>query len=450
MGKLPAAVNYFQKALELDPHNPQINNSLANSLQRMGEFERAIDLYYKVIQLQPTNAEAHNNLGRALKLQGRVEEAIAYYQKAVELEPSNPVYHSNFLLALNYTCKLSPAQIFNHHQQWEQKHALKISRPLVYSNPPQPGKRLRIGYVSPDFHIHSVAYFMLPILQKHHPQIVEIFLYSDVTNPDSLTSQFQQLAHHWRNILGLTDLEVSELIQKDQIDILVDLTGHTGQNRLLVFAHKPAPIQITYLGYPATTGLSSIDYRLTDGYADPLGKTEAYHSEKLFRLNDCFLCYQALSEPPLSEPPCMRNGYLTFGSFNNLAKVTHQVVETWAAILQAVPQAKLMLKYRGLGEVKTQQLWLERFAQYNIKAERLLLTNRIPAHSEHLSAYNQIDIALDPFPYNGTTTTFEALWMGVPVIVLAGSSHVGRVGVSILSNLGLVDWIATSRDGYIQ
>jgi predicted O-linked N-acetylglucosamine transferase (SPINDLY family) len=308
---------------------------------------------------------------------------------------------------------------------------------------------LRVGYVSGDFRKHSVAYFFEPLLQHHNSNVVETFCYYNNAPVDEMTERLMAASDHWRSIAGITDSDVANLIRNDKIDILVDLSGHTAKNRLLVFAQKPAPIQVTWLGYVNTTGLSEIDYRFTDLIADPIGEADELHSETLVRLANGFQCYKGnKAVHSNSELPFKRRGHITFGSFNNLIKVTPEVIKVWSNILNEVPTSRLLLKGSQTNYLKNYHL--ELFKQEGITADRLEYHGRLPSMDDHLELYNAIDIGLDPFPFNGATTTCEALWMGVPVITLLGDRHVGRVGASILTNVGLTDFIAQDIDGYIQ
>jgi predicted O-linked N-acetylglucosamine transferase (SPINDLY family) len=313
-----------------------------------------------------------------------------------------------------------------------------------------PDRRLRIGYVSPDFRAHSVASFLEPVLARHDTDNFDVVCYAQVAHPDRTTERLRQLAGHWRDTCAQSDEQVANMIRQDRIDILVDLAGHTRNNRLTVFTHRPAPIQLTYLGYPNTTGLPQIDYRLTDALADP-PEADALHTERLVRLPRGFLCYSAPQDAPAVSPlPATAVGHITFGSLNNLAKVNEQVVELWARVLHAVPGAQLLLKGKALCDQATAGRFVEMFARHRIPADRLRLASWAATRAQHLTTYAQVDIALDPFPYNGTTTTCEALWMGVPVVALAGDRHAARVGVSILTHVGLREFIATTPDDYVR
>jgi predicted O-linked N-acetylglucosamine transferase (SPINDLY family) len=310
---------------------------------------------------------------------------------------------------------------------------------------------LRIGYVSPDFWRHSCAHYVLPLFAGHDHNRYQIICYSDVRQPDSFTRRLQACADLWHDTYGLKDEALVELIRRDEVDILVDLNGHFAGTRLLAFARKPAPVQVTWLGYPNTTGLTTIDYRLVDPVTDPPGEADAYHSEALVRLSTGFLCYTPVPEAPEPAPaPCLEKGYVTFGSFNNMAKVTPEVIALWAAILQRVPTARLVLKSRQLDDAGTRRRFAALLHAHGIAEERFDLLPWSLRPDDHMGAYHGLDIALDPFPYNGTTTTCEALWMGVPVLSLMGDRHAGRVGASLLTTLGLSDWIATDPADYVD
>jgi predicted O-linked N-acetylglucosamine transferase (SPINDLY family) len=307
---------------------------------------------------------------------------------------------------------------------------------------------MRIGYVSGDFRRHSVAYFIEPVLHYHDRERFEIFCYSDVRFSDDVTQRIRSIPEHWRDIRGLDDRSVESQIRADEIDVLVDLAGHTG-SRLTVFAAHPAKVNVTYLGYPNTTGLAAMDYRLTDTIADPPGE-ECYHTETLFRLPNGFLCFAPPADAPdIKPPPYHRNGYISFGSFNNHSKTNPGTIEAWAEILKQVPDSKLRLKCKTLGDPLVQQFLLERFHRFGIGKERIEFLDFQGSLSDHLACYEEVDIALDPFPYNGATTTCEAIWMGVPVLTLTGSRHRGRVGTSILSSLNLHSFAANSLDSYV-
>jgi len=309
---------------------------------------------------------------------------------------------------------------------------------------------LRVGYVSPDFRRHPVASFIEPILAAHDRKRFEVFCYAVHLKPDAVTARLKALADHWREIGSLDAEAAANLIREDGIDVLVDLAGHTANNRLAVFARKPAPMQATYLGYPGSTGLPAIDWRITDAVADPLGAAEALHTEKLMRLPETFQCFQKPSDAPAIGPvPMLKAGHVTFASFNMLAKVHPALVARWAGILHAVENSRLVLKAAPFRDAGTRAHYHAMFATHGIAAERIELLGYIQSPAAHFALYNRIDVALDTDPYNGATTTCEALWMGVPVVTLAGRSHVGRVGTALLTHLGLEDLIAATPEDYV-
>jgi predicted O-linked N-acetylglucosamine transferase (SPINDLY family) len=296
-----------------------------------------------------------------------------------------------------------------------------------------------------------VAHFTRKLIGAHDRDQVEVFGYANVIKPDEITSEFRAQADHWLSIVGMKDEDVVDRIREERIDILVDLAGHTADNRLLVFAHKPAPIQVTWLGYPGTTGLACMDYRLTDAVADPPDVADRWYSEKLFRLPHGFLCYQTDEpHPAVAVCPGLEQGHITYGSFNNLPKITPDVVRIWSRILNASTDSRLILKAKAFAHEKIRARYLQAFHEQGISPERLDLLGLIPGRGNHLATYSRIDIGLDPFPYNGTTTTCEALWMGVPVIGLLGDRHAGRVGASILHHVGLPELVAASEDDYVE
>jgi predicted O-linked N-acetylglucosamine transferase (SPINDLY family) len=413
-----------------------------------GRVEEAIVAYERAVEINPRNAQAWSNLANAQKDQGRLEEAIASYRRAIEIKPDLPVHYSNLALCLNYG-DLPIAEEFEAH--------VNCNEPLRRSAPPPTapapirgaGERLRIGYVSPDFRQHSVAYFFEPLLMAHDPRAVEVFCYADVKRPDATTGRLQARAEHWRDTVGLSDDDVAERVRADGVDILVDLAGHTAKNRLGVFARRPAPVQVTWLGYPNTTGLAAIDYRLVDDVTDPVGEADAWASERLFRLEGGFQCYRGAPDAPEpATPPSASGGAPTFGSFNNPAKLSPRLLDVWASLLRRLPESRLLLKGKPFADPATRELFLSRMSERGVASARVDLIGWLPNAAAHLDLYRRIDIALDPFPFNGATTTCEALWMGVPVVTLRGERHRGRVGASLLSRIGLTDWIADSGDEY--
>ncbi|MHB8535829.1 MAG: O-linked N-acetylglucosamine transferase, SPINDLY family protein [Sulfuricaulis sp.] len=445
------AIHAFKQVVRLQPEAAEAHANLGSALYIAGHLEESVSRFRRAIKLKPVCGAFYDPLGTVLCCQGKAEEAIASHREALRLQPDEPTSHSNLLFTMQYNPPIDPAESLTEHRRWAEKHGGGNSLPVdSYANNKDPIRRLRVGYVSPDFREHSVAYFIEPLLGKHDPAAFDIFCYADVKRADATTHRLQSLAHHWRSISRLSHDQLANTIRADGIDILVDLAGHTGGNRLPVFARKPAPIQVTYLGYPNTTGLATMDYRLTDSRADPTAQHDTYYSERLVRLDPGFLCYQPPADAPAVAPaPCEGHGYITFGSFNNLSKISSETIALWARILHTIPTGQLVLKYHWLSDTATRERYYGLFAEHDIPRERVQVFGMAPTTAEHLSMYSRIDIALDPFPYNGTTTTCEALWMGVPVITLAGRAHASRVGASLLSQVGLTELVAETADQYL-
>lgn len=443
------AVKNYKEAVRLKPDYINALNNIGAILLITGKLSEAEEYLFKAIEVDKNYYMSYNNLGSVYKDQGRYEEAIENYRKALSIKPDDASSASNLLLTLCYVSEGNRDEVFHEHKQFE-KRFTSISRIDVGDRKTKAADEpLSVGYLSPDFRTHSVSYFIEPILRHHDRSRFNIFCYADNGVSDNITKRLNGLCKNWRRIFGKKDDVVAEMIVNDGIDILVDLAGHSGYNRLPLFMRKPAPVQITYLGYPNTTGLSSMDYRISDEMTDPMGD-EKYYTEKLIRLSKGFLCYNPPQDAPaVSEPPSIKNGYITFGSFNNLPKITPGVIETWVNILKKVPESRLLIKTKSFNDETVQRLYGGHFQRRGISPERLIFTGHAASLKEHLELYNRLDIALDTFPYNGTTTTLESLWMGVPVVVLAGAHHAGRVGVSILSRLGLNHMIAESPKQYI-
>ena len=450
LGRYDEAIANLRKSLQLDNQQAMTLNNLGFALIQQGQLTEAIANFQSAINIAPDLAAVYLNLGHALCNQGRVAEGIARFKETVRLEPDYYHAYSNLLYALNYESENTAEAIATAHRDCGDRLSRQLIPYTSWENTLQSRRKLRVGYVSPDFCKHSVAYFIEPILTRHNSRKIETFCYANVLQTDDVTDRLESVVHNWRDIYPLTDSQVAELIRRDRIDILVDLAGHTGSSRLPVFALKPAPIQITYLGYPNTSGLSAIDYRLTDSYADPVGMTEDFYTERLIRFPNSFLCYQAPENTPdVIELPAKTIKRITFGSFNNLPKITESVIDLWAKVLHAVPNSRMILKINWFDDAGTRDRYWQLFRDRGIASERVKLIGLILDSTHHLAFYGNIDIALDPFPYNGTTTTCEALWMGVPVITLAGQTHVSRVGVSLLNAVGLPELIANSPDEYI-
>ncbi|MCF8506758.1 MAG: tetratricopeptide repeat protein [Caulobacter sp.] len=440
IGRLDLATHLFRFAGTLEPRNFQVHNNFALLLSRRRRFAEAARAWRRAVALEPAFVEAFVNFAAMLTEGGEIRAAARLSGIAERLSPRREEGNANQLLYALYL-GLDPEDLARRHRDW----AVQWAEPLAPAVPPvldwDGRRRLRVGYVSADFWWHPVSYFFEPLLEAHDRGRFEIFLYAAGTRSDALTERLKAKADHWLRVGGLTDAEMAARIRRDGIDILVDLGGHTGGNRLLAFARRPAPVQVSWLGYPHSTGMTGIDYRFSDRITEPAPQADRWSSERIVRLPGGFHCYRAPCDiAPAAEPPLTGAGHVTFGSFNNLAKINDQVVACWAAILSACPGSVLLLKARLLEDPAVSGRLNGVFASHGIGAERIVALPYEPDQARHLELYGRVDIALDTFPYNGTTTTCEALWMGVPVIGLLGRGHAGRVGASLLSQVGL-DWL---------
>ena len=446
-GQPSRAEVWYKKILKHGPDNAAYNE-LAIICRLQGRLSEAIQYRRKALQAYPDDAGPCNNLARDLLQAGKIQEGFDLLRKSVQMAPNHPDIRSNFLNHLHHLSDLDPRLLFDEHKQWGRIHAPPSLAGLSHDNPADPDRRLRVGYISPDFRIHSVAYFFEPLLDAHDHQTVEVYGYGNVALPDQMTQRLEHKFDHYRNIRGMGDETVARIIEQDQLDILVDLAGHSDGNRLLVLARKPAPIQVTYLGYPDTTGMQAVDYRLTDSLAD-LPQSQKFHTEKLIFLPQGFLCYRPADfAPPVAPLPAARKGYITFGSFNNSCKINPSIMALWAQILKANTDSRLLLKFRAGADQGVRDNYFRCFEGLGIHRDRVNICGFKPA-VEHLQLYGQVDIALDTYPYNGTTTTCDALWMGVPVISLVGQCHVSRVGLSILNSVGLEFFAASTSEEYV-
>uniref|UniRef100_A0A7C4RU32 protein O-GlcNAc transferase n=1 Tax=Desulfatirhabdium butyrativorans TaxID=340467 RepID=A0A7C4RU32_9BACT len=450
-GDYDRALEVFQQALSRNPNHADILYNVGLLHHSRGEYDLARDWYRKSLAIRPDFAMAQGNLVSLDKEQGRIEEALRGYRSIIDTNPMDHHQWSNYLLVSNYLETLTPEDLFSRHVEFGTTYEKAFS-PLAPADSQEPilRRRIRIGFVSADFRTHSVAFFLMPFLVGYDRKRFEVFCYSNGKTVDETTQKMQALVDHWRNIMPLSDEDAARTIQADRIDILVDLAGHSGYNRLPVFALKPAPVQVTWLGYPNTTGLTRIDYRLTDAWVDPPGDPDRLHTERLVRLPDGFLCYQAPSDcPEVSDLPAAQTGRITFGSFNNHVKITSYTIRLWSRILHAVHNSRLVLKSSVKQDTSRMDAIMKDFLAQGIEPERITFLEYLPL-KEHFAAYHGIDIALDTFPYNGTTTTCEALYMGVPVAALSGNSHAGRVSAGILTQIGLVDWVATDEEALVK
>lgn len=450
-GKFEQARAAYVTALRHNPGDAETHANLAKLLADDGLFAAAEQNYLAALRAQPRYAEAYHGLGALLGRAGRLDEAIEVFHAGLRVKP-DPAHHSALLLYLQYSPNLAPREILAEHRTWARLYAEPLKSELRrHHNDRNPDRRLRVGYVSADLRSHPVAYFLEPVLMNHDRQReVEVFCYASVESPDAVTDRLRGYVDVWRDVLTQPDAQVAEIIRQDRIDVLVDLSVHLGRHRLLAFARKPAPVQLTYLGYPGTTGLETVDYKLSDPHLDPADESERFDVEPVRRLPQSYFCYRPdQAAPDVADPPLTSAGHVTFASVNTLLKVTPAVVETWSRILSAVPRSRLILQASGLNDPTIQQRLAARFAQHGVTAERLEMIGFTPV-AEFLALFARLDVALDAFPYSSGTTTCHTLWMGVPVITLAGRTAVQRMGLSVLANCGLGELVARTPAEYVD
>ena len=451
LGKFDQAEASCRRALEIDPRLAEAHNNLGVIFSRTNRLAESIESFERAIKAKGDYANAYANLGGVLKDIGRLAEASKSLHRALAIDPDSVLAHNNLLFIHNYVADLPAAQLLADAKRFGEV-AARLAQPRTkWQNSPDPQRVLRVGFVSGDLSGHPVGFFLegvLAALASHPGGRLELFAYPTFTCDDETSARLRACCKGWHSAVGLSDEALAQRITEDRIDILIDLSGHTAHNRLTMFAWKPAPVQVSWLGYFATTGLAAIDYFI----ADPWTLTpdqEINFSEQIWRLPETRLCFTAPAEDVVVGPlPALANGYVTFGSFNNLSKMNDAVVALWARVLNAVPDSRLFLKYQQLGEASVRQNTRERFAAHGIRPERLTLESYVP-RSSYLTAYQRVDIALDPFPFPGGTTTAEALWMGIPVLTLAGERFLSRQGVGLLMNAGLPEWIAADAPDYL-
>jgi protein O-GlcNAc transferase len=450
LGDGDAALRHYLAAEARGLRSPQLHSNLGALLRSQRRLAEAETQLQRALALDPRSAEAHTNLGITLSQQGRLREAMPHLLEAVALAPALAVAHDNLLLNAHYWDLLPPEQLADLARHYGRVQASSVPQRARPRRPALAGRRLRVGFVSGDLRQHSVSYFLAPLLEHRDRAQVDYHVYSDVAAPDGVTEALRANVDVWREVFGLPDARLLALVESDALDVLVDLSGHTANNRLRLFAARAAPVQVSYLGYPGTTGLATMDFRVTDAWADPPGRTEALHTETLLRMPNGFLCYRPPREaPPVAAAPKARKGFVTFGCFNNLAKVSPTIIALWARVLAQVPDARLVLKNMALADPSTERALRARLADGGLEDSRVELHAPTPGEVAHLASYEALDVALDTYPYHGTTTTCEALWMGVPVVTLLGAAHHSRVGASLMEPLGLPGLVAETPDTYV-
>ena len=448
-GNFDGAIASYRAAVSGQPEFVEAWSTLAALFKALGRYDEAEACCASGLHVEPRHAGLKHTLATVMFEQARVEEAIATIRESLALQPGDPIAHSALLRMLSYSDTQDAAEIFREHQAWAARHARALEDAVLpHHNDRDPARRLRVGFVSPYLHKHAVTFFLESVIEHHGRAQLEIFLYADVARPDDYSERLKTHGAHWRGTVDLDHAQLAQLVRDDGIDILVDLSGQTANNRLLAFARKPAPIQVNWLGFPSTTGLPSMDYRITDAYCDPPGMTEHLNSEQLVRLPGIYMAWRPPDGTPAVAPlPALANGYITFGTFHSAFKITPTIAALWARILQRVPNSRL--RVMAVSGVAAERHLRKLFADCGVPAQQLDILPRL-AFDEYLASFQHVDIALDTFPYHGATTTCFSLWMGLPVVVLEGTTHASRADVSMLSNVGLPQIVAKSGDEYVE
>lgn len=445
---------YMQRAVDLDGSWVPGLLGFARALQGVGDFDRSEGIYRRALAVDPRNADAACGLAGMLMASGRQKDAVQLFRIAGRDHPGDMGVQGKLLSALNYADDATAEEVFDAHTRWGRLAIVGGEPDWKSANQRDAQKRIRVGLLSTDLWEHSVAYFLRPLLTHHDKAKLELICYSTVAKADWMTADLQAAADGWRDVSTCNERTLVDAVRADSLDVLIELSGHTGNGPLAALRRRAAPVQAAYLGYPNTTGLTTIDWRIVDEVTDPPG-AERWHTERLARIAGCFVCYggpgQDFGEWAVAPRGKVRTDRpITFGSFNSIRKLGPAVVKTWASVLKAVPRSRLVIKTRGIGTPAARRNFTSAFASHGVAAERLDLREVVNEKWEHLGSYHAIDIALDTFPYNGTTTTCEALWMGTPVVALCGQTHAGRVGASILRTVGLPELIADSPEQFVQ
>jgi predicted O-linked N-acetylglucosamine transferase (SPINDLY family) len=445
------ALAAMARATELAPDDAAIFNDYGLVLEFAHRFEDALDAYRHAIACDPQMARAHLNLGNTRKYFRELDESLAHYREALRIDPDYHTAHTNILMTLHYMPAADKRTIFEEHKAWDARFGAPLAPAgSAYPNDPDPDRRLRIGFVSGSFMQHPAMALSIAGLETLDPAQVELIAYNNNAKSDRLTERVRAVMARWVSIIGLSDEVAAQRIREDRVDILVDLSGHASDNRLQTIARRPAPIQVKWVGgLFNTSGLSAMDYLISDSVETPPGEDEWY-TEKIIRLPDGYIVYDPPDYAPAVGPlPALDAGSVTFGCFNNIIKVNPEIIALWARILKAVPDSRIILKSTSLREPRVKRGVLDDFANCGIAADRVELQGKSP-HDELLATYNQIDIGLDPYPYSGGLTTCEAMWMGVPVVTRPGPTFAGRHSATHLSNAGLADWVVDSEDAYVE
>lgn len=442
-----AATLCYRKAIDMRPDYLEAHNNLGTVLQKQGDFAGGIASYEKALSIKSDTYKVHNNLGFALSNQGMFLEADSYFNKALESESDFEGAFSNLLFSLNYHPDKSAEEIYEAYKEYNKRFALPFSRyHKSHTNVKNLNRRLKVGYVSGDFNLHAVRFFLEPLLANHNHAVVEVFAYAELKKEDEMSQKYKSYCNHWIPMAGMSNDALAEKIREDAIDILVDLSGQTAGNRLEVFARKPAPVSLSWLGYGYTSGISAIDYYLTDEVSVPL-ESEHLFAEKPWRMDQSSFVYSpAAGMGEVNSLPALEKGYVTFGTLTRSIRVNHRTIKVWAELLKHVPHSKLIINSKDYQTSAMKEKLAERFKEHGIDKERLEIGYRSPPWD----VLRKIDIGVDCFPHNSGTTLFETLYMGIPYVTLLGRPSVGRLGSSILHGLGRDEWIAKNEEEYIE
>ena len=444
-GHVKDAIKILSRAIELAPDMPEALNNLGIAQKEDGQIDESIATYLRCLSIRPAMHDTMNNLGNAYKDCGNVHDAAACYGRSLVIGVGEPGVHSNLTYTLQFHPGYDDESLFREQRRWNELHAAPLKKFIrPHDNDRSPDRKLRIGYVSPYFYHQAESFFVSPLLENHDRAQVEVHCYASVIRPDQMTRRQKAAAEVWHDVLGMRDADLAEQIRRDGIDVLIDLAMHMAHNRMICFAHKPAPVQAAWLAYPGGTGLDAMDYRITDAYMDPLDKTTAHYRENSYRVADCWCCYDPMCDVPPAVP--RGGGPICFGSINNPCKNNLPMLSLWARMMSGVPDSRLLMQsFSDWDRGRIRSI----FQDAGIASDRIEFVPRAP-RVDYLRLYDRIDICLDPLPYNGITTTCDALWMGVPVVTLVGKTAAGRAGLSILSTIAMPEMIAHDENQFIE
>ena len=448
IGELNKSIQTFDKAIKLFPKDKDAYINKGSVLNKLGRLEESLLSYNKALELNPNFVEVYYNKGNTLRDLGRLEESLLSYNKALEIKPDFMEAYSNLLFTLNYSSKHQLSYLISKAREFGNIVSKKINKPYKNYNSLPIKNKLRVGLVSGDLYNHPVGYFLESMLPNINPNKIELIAYLTNLKTDGLTERIKPFFAGWKILFNKNDEDAANEIHNDAIDILIDLSGHTGHNRLPVFGWRPAPVQVSWLGYFATTGLKQMDYIIGDPFVTPIGE-DSHYTEKVWRMPETRLCFSVPNvNIDVSILPALKNDYITFGCFNNFSKINDEVISLWSKILFTIPKSKILFKNKQIKEKSVCIRLIEKFNNNGINNERIIF-EKSELRSKYFQAYNKVDVSLDPFPFTGGVMSIESLWMGVPVLTLSGDRFVSRQGEEILINADLNDWISKNKEEYV-